>query len=180
MKSRCFYLTMFFKPCKPLRDIVDCIHRARVNGEVYHNRPLSQHPARQSLHLYLHEAPIHPTQIPPLTLQQQTQNPTNPPLPSPLSPSPLILPLRRLPHRPHHPLNHRPPNLLPALPQPDAQIGQQGRVAHVRGVRVAVDVGRPVEFGRVGVAGADVAGLQRLELLLGAEFVGLEVGEGVD
>ena len=46
----------------------------------------------------------------------------------------------------------------------------------VRGVRVAVDVGRPFVLGRVGVAGAHVAGLQRFELLLGAEFVGLDWG----
>lgn len=36
-----------------------------------------------------------------------------------------------------------------------------------------MDVGRPVELGRVGVARAHVAGLQRLELLLRAELVGL-------
>lgn len=36
---------------------------------------------------------------------------------------------------------------------------------------ITVDVGGPFEFGGVGVAGADVAGLQLLELLLGAEFV---------
>ncbi len=40
-----------------------------------------------------------------------------------------------------------------------------------------MDVGGPVVLCRVGVAGADVAGLEGLELLLGAEFVGLE-GEG--
>lgn len=36
-----------------------------------------------------------------------------------------------------------------------------------------MDVGHPFELRRVGVAGADVAGLQGFELLLGAEFVGL-------
>ncbi len=52
-------------------------------------------------------------------------------------------------------------------------------MSDIRGVRVAVDVGGPVVFGRVGVAGADVAGLEGLELLLGAEFVGLwEVSGG--
>lgn len=45
---------------------------------------------------------------------------------------------------------------------------------------IAVDVGRPFEFGGVGVAGADVAGLELLELLLRAEFVGLERGVRVD
>jgi hypothetical protein len=43
-----------------------------------------------------------------------------------------------------------------------------------RGVRVAHDVRRPLVLGRVGVAGSDVFVLQRFELLLGAEFVGLD------
>lgn len=51
-------------------------------------------------------------------------------------------------------------------------------MADVGRVRVAVDVGRPLELGGVGVAGADVAGLELLELLLGAEFVGLDLGGG--
>lgn len=46
-------------------------------------------------------------------------------------------------------------------------------MADVGGVAVAVDVGGPFVLGGVGVAGADVAGLQGFELLLGAEFVGL-------
>lgn len=142
-KSRIFYLPVSFNPRKPLHDIVDCIHHARVNIEAYRNRPLSQHPAHPSI----------PTQAPTL-----------------------ILPLRRLPDGPHHPLNHDPAHLLPALAQPDAQVRQQRRVAHVRGVRVPVDVGCPVELGRVGVARAHVAGLQRLELLLRAELVGLGKG----
>ena len=41
-----------------------------------------------------------------------------------------------------------------------------------------MDVGCPFEFCGVGVAGAYVARLELLELLLGAEFVGL-LGEGV-
>lgn len=36
-----------------------------------------------------------------------------------------------------------------------------------------MNVGAPLPARRVGVAGADVLGLQALELLLGAEFVGL-------
>ena len=39
-----------------------------------------------------------------------------------------------------------------------------------------MDVGDPFEFRGVGVAGADVAGLEGFELLLGAEFVGLGGG----
>lgn len=46
----------------------------------------------------------------------------------------------------------------------------------VRGVAVAMDVGGPFVLCGVGVAGADVAGLQSFELLLRAEFVGLEGG----
>lgn len=41
----------------------------------------------------------------------------------------------------------------------------------IAGQAVAVDVGGPFEFGSVGVAGPDVAGLELLQLLLGAEFV---------
>lgn len=42
------------------------------------------------------------------------------------------------------------------------------------GLGVAVNVGFPLPAGRVGVAGADVLGLQPLELLLGAQLVGLQ------
>lgn len=41
------------------------------------------------------------------------------------------------------------------------------------GVGVAVDVCLPLPTRRVWVPGADVLGLQPLELLLGAKFVGL-------
>lgn len=51
-------------------------------------------------------------------------------------------------------------------------------MAHVRRVAVPLDVARPLELGRVGVARADVARLQRLELLLRAELVGLCGGLG--
>lgn len=50
---------------------------------------------------------------------------------------------------------------------------QQRRVTLIRRVRVARDVRRPLVLGRVRVARADVFVLERLELLLGAEFVGL-------
>ncbi len=46
-------------------------------------------------------------------------------------------------------------------------------MALIRCVRVAGDVGGPLVFGGVGVAGPDVFVLESLELLLGAEFVGL-------
>lgn len=53
-------------------------------------------------------------------------------------------------------------------------------MADVGSEAIAVDVGGPFEFRGVGVAGADIAGLELLELLLGAEFVGLlkELGIG--
>lgn len=38
---------------------------------------------------------------------------------------------------------------------------------------IPVNIGGPFELRRVGVAGADVAGLQLFELLLRTEFVGL-------
>ena len=47
-------------------------------------------------------------------------------------------------------------------------------MADVAGVRVAMDVAGPLELGRVRVARADVARLELFQLLLGAEFVGLE------
>ena len=48
---------------------------------------------------------------------------------------------------------------------------------NIGSVAVSVDVGCPFEFCGVGVAGAYVAGLELLELLLRAEFVGLVGGE---
>ena len=42
-----------------------------------------------------------------------------------------------------------------------------------------MDIGHPVVFGRVRVARADVAGLELLELLGCAEFVGLGKGGGL-
>ncbi len=47
-------------------------------------------------------------------------------------------------------------------------------MADVAGEAVALDVRLPFPGGGVGMAGADVAGLQGFKLLLGAEFVGLE------
>lgn len=44
----------------------------------------------------------------------------------------------------------------------------------VRRQTIAMDIGGPFEFRSIGVAGADVAGLELLELLLGAEFVCLK------
>jgi hypothetical protein len=46
-------------------------------------------------------------------------------------------------------------------------------VSYEAGVGVAMDVGLPLPACRVGVASAYVFGLETLEFLLGAEFVGL-------
>lgn len=53
--------------------------------------------------------------------------------------------------------------------------GGMGRMADDARVGVAVDVGLPLPARRVRVAGADELCLKPLELLLGAEFVGLVV-----
>lgn len=50
-------------------------------------------------------------------------------------------------------------------------------MSDIRSVAITVDVGCPFELCGVGVAGADVAGLKLLELLLRAEFVCLFAGE---
>lgn len=46
-------------------------------------------------------------------------------------------------------------------------------MALVAGIRVAGDIGGPLVLRGVGMTGSDVLVLQRFELLLGAEFVGL-------
>lgn len=45
-------------------------------------------------------------------------------------------------------------------------------MANVRGLGVANDVGHPLVLGGVCVASADIAGLEGLEVLEGAQFVG--------
>jgi len=52
-------------------------------------------------------------------------------------------------------------------------------MTNIARVRVALDVGGPLEARGIGVAGADVAGLEGLELLLGAEFVCLVEGVSI-
>lgn len=65
------------------------------------------------------------------------------------------------------------PHLGDRLVLGERDIGKLGRVAREARVRVAEDVGLPLPTGRVWVAGADVFGLEPLELLLGTKFVGL-------
>lgn len=79
--------------------------------------------------------------------------------------------LRRIPRAPNHLLYEHRPHLLLGLAHPDGHVAQDRRVSDVRGVAVADDVGGPLVLGRVGVARADVAGLQGLEVLEGAELV---------
>lgn len=55
----------------------------------------------------------------------------------------------------------------------EGNVGQQWGVADNVGECVAVDVGLELPARRVGVPGADVFGLEALEFLLRAEFVGL-------
>lgn len=73
----------------------------------------------------------------------------------------------------HHLLKQHRANFLLRLAQPNRHIAEQWLVSHVRGQAVPVDVAGPFELGCVGVPGADVAGLQLFELLLGAKFVRL-------
>jgi len=84
-----------------------------------------------------------------------------------MTPAPhLLLHLRWLPNRLNHPVDEHGAHLLARLSHTQAHVLQQGRVADVRSEAVPRDVGGPLVAGRVGVASADVAGLQLLELLL--------------
>ena len=72
--------------------------------------------------------------------------------------------------------NHAHPNQLRAdfghgLVLRERDVGDERRVADDARVRVAVDVGLPLPAVGVRVAGADVFGLQPLELLLRSELV---------
>jgi hypothetical protein len=73
---------------------------------------------------------------------------------------------------PDHFLQHLRANLLLRLAHTNSHIREQWVVADVGSTAVALDVGQPLVLGRVGVTGADVAGLQGLEVLESAELVG--------
>lgn len=66
------------------------------------------------------------------------------------------------------------PNLLHRHAHADCHVVKERRVTLVAGVGVARNVGRPLVLGGVGVTGADELVLEGFELLLGAQFVGLE------
>lgn len=85
----------------------------------------------------------------------------------------LILPGRRGAGRLDHLPDQLGADLGHGLVLGEGHVGEQGRVADDAGLGVAVDVRLPLPAGRVRVPGADVLGLEPLELLLGAELVGL-------
>jgi len=82
-----------------------------------------------------------------------------------------ILDLRRLPNRLYHFLYHLGSNSLPTLSHSNSHVAQHRRMSYITRIAISLDIGCPFEFCRVGVPGAYVAGLQLLELLLGAEFI---------
>lgn len=85
----------------------------------------------------------------------------------------LVLPGRRGPDGLDHLADELGADLGHGLVLGEGHVGEQGRVAHDAGLGVAVDVGLPLPARRVRVPRADVLGLQPLELLLGAQLVGL-------
>ena len=82
-----------------------------------------------------------------------------------------ILDLRRLANGLYHFLDHLSPNLLSTLSHTNRHITQEWRMPHIACITISLNVRRPLEFRGIGVAGAYVAGLELLELLLCTEFV---------
>lgn len=78
----------------------------------------------------------------------------------------LFLRLRWIPRPANHLLNHRSSHLLLWLAHSQRHVREQRRVPDIRRIAVADDVGFPFVLGCVGVAGADVAGLQGFEAIL--------------
>lgn len=85
----------------------------------------------------------------------------------------LVLPRRGRPDGLDHLPDELGPDLGHGLVLGEGHVGEQGRVAGDAGLGVAVDIGLPLPAGCVRVACANVLGLEPLELLLGAELVGL-------
>jgi predicted component of type VI protein secretion system len=56
-------------------------------------------------------------------------------------------------------LNHQTPDPLPAVPHPNSHVAQHRRVPNVRGVRITMDVRRPLKLRGVGMASTHVTGL---------------------
>lgn len=73
----------------------------------------------------------------------------------------------------HHALDQLETEALARHAHGEGGLSEQGGMAEDGGQDIAVDVAGELELGSVGVTGADVAGLELLELLLGAELVGL-------
>lgn len=86
----------------------------------------------------------------------------------------LVLPRGRRSHGLDHLADELGPHLGHGLVLGERHVGEQRRVPNDAGLGVAVDVGLPLPARRVRVAGANVLGLEALELLLGAELVGLQ------
>lgn len=102
-----------------------------------------------------------------------TRPPSRPPRPN-SSRDNLVLARRRGAHGLDHLADELGADFRHGLVLREGHVAEQRRVADDAGLGVAVDVGLPLPRGGVWVARADVLGLQALELLLGAEFVGLE------
>jgi hypothetical protein len=84
-----------------------------------------------------------------------------------------ILNLWRLANRLYHLLNHLQSDLLLAFAHANGHVLEERCVTNVGCVSVASNIGGPFKFGCIGMACTNVAGLKLLELLLGAELVGL-------
>lgn len=89
----------------------------------------------------------------------------------------LVFPRRRGSHRLDHLADELGAGLGHGFVLGEGHVGEQWRVADDAGFGIAVDVGLPLPARRVRVSRADVLGLQPLELLLRAQFVGLESPE---
>ena len=80
--------------------------------------------------------------------------------------------LRRRSHRSHHPLQQLQSCLLARLSEANAHVLQKRGMADEARQRVALDVRSPFVLGCICGPDTDVARLERLELLLCAEFIG--------
>lgn len=80
--------------------------------------------------------------------------------------------LWRVPSASDHFLQHHYSGFLLCLAHADSHVRKQRVVTNVGSVAVTEDVGSPFVLGGIGVACTDVTGLQSLEILEGAKFVG--------
>lgn len=149
-----------------------------VNKGKHPSLPKHHHNARAIFKLQPTQHPTHPQGDPAKRILSHSTPPSHQ-LPGPLT----LMPGAPLHHPQENPrkrntapkthLNAHSPHPLARLPHANRHIRQQWRMPHVARVRVPMDVGAPFMLGCVGVSSPDVAGLQLLELLLRAQFVGL-------